>query len=65
MARRITRNHFQQDVHTSWRRQYCYLTRAGVTRKAKRIANRADRHQQRHELRAQAHQPPQEQGEHA
>ena len=40
-----------QDVHTGWRRLYCYTQRAGVTSKMKRRTRRRERAELKRELR--------------
>jgi hypothetical protein len=40
MTRRRIITNGEQDVHTRWRRYYCYLRRAGVTSKIKRLTRR-------------------------
>lgn len=51
--KRRSRSGFEQDVHTAWRRLYCYTQRAEVCRKAKRITNRRERHDARCEIAGQ------------
>lgn len=42
MGRRI-KSRGEQDVHTPWRKLYCYTQRAGVTAKIKRQTRRRER----------------------
>jgi hypothetical protein len=39
----------EQDVHTRWRRLYCYTQRAGVTSKIKRQTRRRERREGKRE----------------
>ncbi|WP_114906853.1 hypothetical protein [Ornithinimicrobium murale] len=57
MARRIV-NGDEQDVHTGWRKLYCYTQRAGVTRRIKTRTNRRERREGKAEAQLQL-------GEHA
>lgn len=41
--KRIIKSGDEQDVHTGWRRLYCYTQRAGVTKRVKRRTNRRER----------------------
>lgn len=43
----------EDDVFSKWRRRYCYTDRAGVCAKIKRNARRRERHDARHDIRAQ------------
>lgn len=52
MARRIVTGD-EQDVHTGWRRLYCYTQRTGVTRRVKTRTNRRERREGRQEARRQ------------
>lgn len=52
MARRIVTGD-EQDVHTGWRRLYCYTQRAGVTRRVKTRTNRRERREGKAEAREQ------------
>lgn len=45
---------FEHDVHTPWRRRYCYTQRAGVCAKAKRLTNRRERRESKDEIADQA-----------
>lgn len=49
--KRTIRTGDEQDVHTGWRKLYCYTQRAGVTRKVKRLTNRRERFTDRRRLR--------------
>lgn len=50
MKRRIITD-AEQDVHTHWRRYYCYLQRAGATSKIKRQTRRRERREGKAEVR--------------
>lgn len=41
--RRAIKSGDEQDVHTPWRRVYCYLQRAGAASAAKRVTRRRER----------------------
>lgn len=41
----------EQDVHTPWRKLYCYTQRAGVTAKIKRLTRRRERREGKAQLR--------------
>ena len=43
--KRSVKGYGEQDVHTGWRRLYCYTQRAGVTSKVKRQTRRRERRQ--------------------
>lgn len=49
MKRRIV-GWFEQDVHTRWRRLYCYTQRAGVCAKAKAKTIRRERREAEQEI---------------
>lgn len=40
----------EQDVHTGWRKLYCYTQRAGVAAKIKRQTRRRERRERKREL---------------
>jgi hypothetical protein len=44
MGRRPVKDADEQDVHTAWRRLYCWTQRAGATDKVKRRSRRRERH---------------------
>jgi hypothetical protein len=50
-VRRPIKGHGEQDVHTRWRRLYCYTQRAGVTAKIKRQTRRRERREGKREMR--------------
>lgn len=41
--KRVITNGDEQDVHTSWRKLYVYLSRPGIAKKLKRATNRRER----------------------
>lgn len=41
--RRITGDGYEQDIHTSWRRLYCYAKNAGAAAYTKRRTRRRER----------------------
>lgn len=41
--KRVIKTGDEQDVHTPWRKLYCYLARPGVAKKLKRATNRRER----------------------
>lgn len=47
--RRAIKGWLEQDVHTRWRRLYCYTQRPGVARKAKALSNRRERREGKRE----------------
>ena len=49
--RRVLRTGDENDVHTGWRRLYCYTQRAGVTAGVKRRTRRRGRAELKRELR--------------
>lgn len=51
MRRRAIRTPGEQDVHTRWRRWYCWTQRAGATRRVKTATNRRERREGRREAR--------------
>lgn len=51
MGHRKMKTGDEQNVHTGWRRLYCYTQRAGVTSKVKRGTRRRERHEAKRELR--------------
>lgn len=51
MARRITADLGEQDVHTPWRKLFCYTQRAGTASKIKRTTRRRERREGKDALR--------------
>jgi hypothetical protein len=47
----------EQDVHTRWRRLYCWASRAGATSRAKHRTNRRERREGRTEARNAEREP--------
>lgn len=43
MGRRLMKSADEQDVHTSWRKVYCWTQRTGATAKVKRRTRRRER----------------------
>jgi hypothetical protein len=41
--RQITNDGYEQDIHTGWRRLYCYAKRAGAASYTKRRTRRRER----------------------
>lgn len=51
MGRRQIKSADEQDVHTGWRRIYCWTQRAGATAKVKRATRRRERREAKNDLR--------------
>lgn len=43
----------EQDVHSRWRKLYCWTQRAGATKKVKQLTNRRERREGKRETREQ------------
>ena len=51
MGRRKMKSGDEYDVHTKWRKLYCWTQRAGATAKVKRRTRRRERHEAKQEFR--------------
>ncbi len=55
--RRHIRTWAEEDAYTSWRKLYCYLSRAGAVKSIKRGTHRRERREGKAEIREQTEAP--------